>query len=432
MKVPKSKCAYCLGKNPEVEQNVHIMELGKKPAGTAIPRSAVKGKGLIDLSKVREQRDAQEHNAHSSSDPAVRLYEDLKKARYALTEKTLPPENGPYADENNQVARYAKKVFGENPSDLMEIIERLVDTRPVRFIDRANKQVSEDDLPRIYPESNVLNYCLDREALTPLRNPTAGSILNSAFRFIEDSSSKEKFFMLGHKLEPYVIAVAALRAYEVEAYLAYGIEGHDPMNQATEKPHPLIAIVDLSREVPLMTFDLLRFHFDMDSIELLSDTAVLGIMHTIRAESLIKILGLKIYQSQEKHLSNDAVLEALDPVAKDMADAFSCWPSERILLPSLLSFRDALLEGYVALYSSVIQTPASQRHIRRKYPISNDLDVSTLTEKLQRYVGEESMKHTHSLLETIFARMKSYTTDSELAQRLDEAMVGLNGGEAQE
>jgi len=88
-------------------------------------------------------------------------------------------------------------------------------------------------------------------------------------------------------MEPYLLAVAALRLKGINAYPAQSIV---PAGEDEEAAHPLIVILDLSKEVPLTTFDMFRAHPATGAIDILSDVAVEGVTYAMLAEARIRHL----------------------------------------------------------------------------------------------------------------------------------------------
>ena len=112
--------------------------------------------------------------------------------------------------------------------------------------------------------------------------PTAGSILSDPTRVLEDGT-----FFIVHPNEPNILAAAVLRSKGIMAYPARCYEGEGFAN--------MLALTDFAG-APLTTLRMLRVHPDIDYIDIMTDTAMVGVQHAIRAVILSNAFSVELVQ----------------------------------------------------------------------------------------------------------------------------------------
>ena len=306
----------------------YVMGLGQRPHGA---------RGLL--------------HAVPSSEGPVRdnggdiVHQQLVPALAALRINSLEPDKGPYADISGAVARFTDVVLkGVSRDNLYAIIERIIDIRPQAMTDIA-PGVSVVDLEMETRFPRVQNYPyqfrLDYDFQVPDALSTAGVILTEPKRGVSDPASGANLTMLDHVMEPYILAVAILRGAGFrEAYPALGVI---PVDGRNVRYQPLIAVVDLNQDVPLTTFDLVRYHAPMASIDLLSDMAALGGLYAALAEARVNHLTVEmLLQFKDgRSLSEAELSHHLSKIAQTLFEAHKLWPGSHYITGALVrAFKD--------------------------------------------------------------------------------------------
>jgi hypothetical protein len=172
-------------------------------------------------------------------------------------------------------------------------------------------------------------FRFDPEFLIPDVLPSAGEIFAQVNRTVADEATGGSFFTLTHPMEPYLLSVAALRLRGVNAYPANAVL---PAEQS-EIYHPLITIVDLTKDVPLMTFDLMAVHPPMGSVDIMSDVAIKAVTFTMLAQTRIMHLTAEMFvqNQQGRELSMDELLNQLNRVADSLFEAHKRWPGSHFI-----------------------------------------------------------------------------------------------------
>lgn len=311
--------------DPNVEDVGHIMFLGRSPKGQ---RGGLRAVGSPD----------------DVEDGSLELYRLLEHDGLpAMGRNSLPLEDGPYADKDGVIAEVAKEIKGKT---LRETIERTIDV--FRF-DFSQVDIDEElEYPRAYP-SEVYRFGHAREFdELPDVASTAGNILSAKARK-QDLPGLGKFFILTHLIEPYLLATAALRRNNVPAYTAFGIKPKG----GQELSIPLIAIIDLTKTVPLITFPFIRkAHPSMTSIEILSDVAMQGMAHALWAETRVKHLTKELIDraaERKEYLSEGEIDNQLVRIARQLFECYRRWPGSHFVDEALGFAEENLTMAYRAM-----------------------------------------------------------------------------------
>jgi hypothetical protein len=238
----------------------------------------------------------------------------------SLEKHSLHVQEGPYADKDGLVARFADAIFeGVKRDDLFALIERIIDIRP--FMAPQHEVV----FPKRFKPPVPYNFKYSMDYMPPDSLPAAGEILSQNGRLNKNKVTKAVEFELVHPLEPYILAVAALRLRGYPAYPAFAlIPGSD--GESLE-PLGLIAILDMKQKIPLTTFDLKRGHPGMGAMDIMSDVAVMGALHAMRAESRVKHLAAEMVEQSKagKELSPEEVGLQLKRIARSLFESVKRW-----------------------------------------------------------------------------------------------------------
>jgi|GEM_PF-2218535 len=355
--------------DPNVENVGHIMFLGRAPRGQ---RGGLRAVGKPD----------------DVEDGSLELYRLLEHDGVpALQRNSLPLEDGPYADKDGVIDEVAKEIEGKT---LRETIERTIDV--FRFDFGQVDIDSELNYPRTYP-SELYRFGHAREFdEIPDVPSTAANILGAKERE-QDLPQLGKFFILTHLVEPYLLATAALRKHSIPAHLAFGIK---PKGGA-EFNIPLIAIVDLAKTVPLITFPLIRDpHPSMTSIHILSDVAVQGVANALWAETRLKHLTKELIDraaEKKPYLTEAEVDNQLVRVARKLFECYRRWPGSHFVDEALAFAEENLAMAYRAMKMLEMKNWLISFHPGIEPHLEHDLMgtmMSTLTQFHPEIVQEQN------------------------------------------
>ncbi|MEW6722273.1 MAG: hypothetical protein AB1324_03355 [Candidatus Micrarchaeota archaeon] len=283
------------GNHEEGHSLEFIRMLGKRPAN-------VRG----HLSLVKDGKKEQDG-----------VYEQLSSAMGELKRHSLPLGEGPYADRNGELAKLADIIFkGAKDGDIGSAILHVCELRPFLSVEM------EARFPRLADPG--YRFVLEEEHMTPDELSTAGNILAQGTRLARDDISGGLDARLAHILEPYVLAVAALRSREIPAYFAHAVTRGEGDKAEL---YPLIAVVDLTKDVPLLTFNITLTHPPMGAVDIVSDTAMLGGLHAALAEARVKHLTAEMYRQHEsgRELTEDELDNQLTRIARSMFQSVKRW-----------------------------------------------------------------------------------------------------------
>jgi len=268
------------------------------------------------------------------------VYPQVAAAVTELEALSIPLEEGPYADKDGKMAEFADAVFkGVKDGDSYALIEHVMDTRP--FTDPDTEAMCR----RIHRSG--YNFTLDQEFMTSDELPTAGQILSDETRLYLETASGVERMRLVHPMECYLLAVSALRRRGLMAYPAHAVV---PTAEGGELSHPLIAIVDLAKEVPLTTFDLFRFHPNMASVDIMSDVSVQGILHAMRAEARVKHLtvAMKTEANQGRAIVGEDFDNQLVRITRSVFECYKAWPGSHFINRALTYLYNDLTQVFIA------------------------------------------------------------------------------------
>ncbi len=339
----------------------YIWGLGKRPRHMAGPLQLVGAK-----QPEEEEGDAM-------------LYRVILEASKQLKEHSLPLESGPYAEHENHVKELADAVFRGAKDDILILIERIIDMRP--FTDPASERAN----PRFF---RSFPFVYHERVETPDVLPTAGVILSQDERLAKEHVTGAGQYRLVHPMEPYILATALLRARGINAYPAQAVV---PDGEGGEASAPLLAIIDLAKEVPLMTFDMFRAHPAMGAIDILSDTAVQGATYAMLAEARVRHLVFDMVRLSEQgqELSADEFGNQLNRIARMLFESVKRWDGnpfipramtllgnstqEAVLISDINRFRLANDAGAAAqvenLVRQILHSGTDPQYIRPSDPI---------------------------------------------------------------
>ena len=275
------------------------------------------------------------------------LRQQIKNTHLALLMNGISYDEGPYADHNKSLAALAKDVFRDSNEQPLECLERVLDR--LRPIDGSP---AETMLPRIN-KFGKYNFVYDPSNLISDELPTAGAILSQGIRRVPDDP--ENRFMIVHPLEPYIVACALLRMKGIMAYPSRAYTGE----QGDDAYVPLISAIYGESEQTLATFRLLRVHPDIEAIEIWSDEAVMGAIHSMRAVSRANHLAVENTKQfiEGRELSEDEIANQLARIAEDL---FQCY--EKFRLPHEVEKPEQenflIPQSFQAIFSHIFQSEA--------------------------------------------------------------------------
>ena len=262
------------------------------------------------------------------------LKDQIAKIAPLLEANSLQKKDSPYADEDGALARFCDGVLsGSKRGDLRDAIERAIDTRPFLDVD------SERLFPRTHQSPIDLRF--DASFIAPDVVPTAGMILSQARRRAYDSTSRSTYLAISQVMESYMLAAAVMRAAGFQAYPATAVTpGED-----SEEHKPLIAVLDpKAGQDAIVTFDLLRAHPPVGSIEIISDGALWGMANTMRAQNKVKLLmsELSMVSLSGMDLHPDELDERIKEAARSLYDCHNIWPGSHFVNDALAFLRSEM------------------------------------------------------------------------------------------
>ncbi|MBU0532317.1 hypothetical protein KKB44_02365 [Candidatus Micrarchaeota archaeon] len=306
-------------------EHSYILGFGKKPLN-------------VRAAHLREV--GAEENMEKSGDS---IFQQLSVAVAYLDLYSMPLEEGPYADKDGLVAELAREI-AKGAKDTLDLVDRIIDIlRPV-----VGTEV-EARFPRVHVSGKYSFELNEHFGMLPDEAPTAGQILAHEDRYYMNRSTGRETIVLAHMMEPFILAASVLRRNDLHAYPALGIL---PIDYGEERYVPLMTLIDLTKDVPLTTFALMRDHPPMASIDVISDTAMMGVLSTIHAEQRVKHLTLELVQQLNtgKTLSEDETTNQLNRVADALFDCHTVWPGCHFIGDSLVFLAQDVAETMMAIY----------------------------------------------------------------------------------
>ncbi|MFZ5501864.1 MAG: hypothetical protein ACOY58_08160, partial [Candidatus Micrarchaeota archaeon] len=319
-----------------LKDSVPRIRLGSVITGESLVKSEehgahahVWGLGRRKRPKLRVVRDGDPHPASQEESADDWLDEQLLEANAKLEQHALAPEEGPYSENSEAVGRFSEMLLeGLEDGDLDGIIDRLI---------RIHPDITEGFASR-YNEDHM----------APDELPTAAAMLEQP-RIALDEVTGGVQFTFCHPLEMYVLAAAVLRRNGYNAFPARAIVPHPELGETGSL---LMAIVDMSKEVPLTTFDLYPMHPPAGAIELMSDTAVMGALHAMQAETRVKrfIMDMITTWNESKgKIPDDREGEHLEGIAMSLFQSARRWDGNRLIPRTTAILQKELVETLPAL-----------------------------------------------------------------------------------
>lgn len=246
-----------------------------------------------------------------------RLADQLRGAVKELRKGRMGLEEGPYADDQDAVVSFCDWAAMRTVSRI-GLIERLI-------------ELANDPSAFAYDESIVLDGPV-----------TAGTILTDRSR-----RGAGDVTLFTHVMEPFMLAVSVLRRKGIECYPALAIAGD-------EEFEPVIAALELSQDVPLATISLSRNHPPLHSLDILSDSAVMGIVCAISAENAARKLArstLSGMMLRGDMPSEGEVDDAVRHMAEELFASHGAWPYN-IFIEKALGFLERSMSNAYGLLST--------------------------------------------------------------------------------
>ncbi len=276
-----------------------------------------------------------------------RVYSQLSKAEPVLKSHALPLEEGPYADKEGAVEDLVKDL-SDGVKTRMEFIERMVEIlRPFKDME------SEMEMPRFHDSDNYLLAYNHDFANIPDVLTTAGEILTQENRQLYSDSFGRELTIVCHPLEHYLLAVSALRRKNINAYPALAVMPQE----SREAFYPLIAIVELSKKVPLQTFSLTRAHPSMSAVDILSDAAMKGATYAMLAETRARHLTVELVEQSKlgKTPSEDEMENQLKRIGDMLFECHKVWPGSHVAGDALVIMVHNMAEALMVIQIAEFQ-----------------------------------------------------------------------------
>ncbi len=294
------------------------------------------------------------------------LKEQLARVAPLLEAHSLPQKDSLYADEAGALAALSAGVMaGWREGDLEGAIERVIDMRPFLDID------SERSFPRSH--SMPLGMRFDGSFIAPDVVPTAGMILNQGRRLIFDSTVGGRYLAISQAMESYLLGAAVMRTVGIPAYIATAVTP----GEECENHKPLLAVIDPSKPVEdsVLTFDFVRLHPPLGSLEIMSDDALWGLGNVMRAHNKVKLLMSEISMIglSGSEIEPEELALRIRGIAESLAECHRIWPGSHLIPEALGYLRDEMFatakflmqrrieddwENFAATYPDIARSPA--------------------------------------------------------------------------
>lgn len=285
--------------------------------------------------------------------------ETMSNVKLSLLMNALDIDKGPYADRDGAVAGLSNEILQDlGDEGPMGVLERVMDR--LRPFDGT---VLETSFPRFNRFIDT-TFTLDPLRLASDELPDAGTMAADSRRGYGDGR-----FAITHPMETLVLAVAVLRHNGFQAY-----PGRAYMGEEEENPFsPIIALLDFEG-AELTTFRMIRAHPDIVHMDLMSDTAVMGALHAMRAIYRANHLATEnVVREVEGHpLSYEDTDNQLDRIADDLYRYCIRWDEEGPEKTMLL------FQSFDGITSHIVQTDAWVR-LRKMF---SRMDIRNMREDL--------------------------------------------------
>jgi hypothetical protein len=276
-----------------------------------------------------------------------RAIENIFAAARNLAPYDMLPQNGPYTDKDGQVKRLAIELNTGN-APFIAILERVIDIlRPVVPSD-STSSIAESMFPRRF-HSDSFSFIYDENYTTvPDVVSNAGSILTQKERRVLSLGTNVSSIALTHLMESFLLATAALRELGIPAYPSFAAL-YSPQH-GREAYTPMLSIIGHD-DVPLRTFALLRSHPDMDSLIVLSDTAMMGVLNVLVAETRAKHLCVDLVEQSKHGLSipQETIVNQLQRIANALFEGHKLWPETRFIHDAVVVFTSEVAKAMAVI-----------------------------------------------------------------------------------
>lgn len=287
------------------------------------------------------------------------IKEQCRKAKEKLDEHSLPEEEGPYADVDDNLKEMAETI---DQGDMYETIEAVIDIfRPYY----GNAEEEQDARAYELEDFKLLVNIAAIESTEGLI--TAGQILAEEERAADDNVSGEKYWIVTDFMEAVMLAVGTLRQLDIPAYPAIT----KARIQNEEIPAPVIAVLDPESETPLVTFNLYRSHPPVGAVDILSDVAMQGVTYGLMAINEAKKFANEIINrnsKEEEKLSDKELEERLDGIGALWFEAWIRWEENAMIEPAVDALGKNMLYALTAIEEDkagegVLESPSVQEII---------------------------------------------------------------------
>lgn len=249
----------------------------------------------------------------------------LDAASAELRKYSIPLEEGPYSDREGIVGRLCGHIASATPSG-------------IEFVKKTAEAITEGGAFSI-DDSTVLSE-------TPL---TAGSILGDGAR------SGRLSLSFTHVLEPYILATSVLRRNGIGCYPALAIIGHGEFE-------PVLAIMGIG-DSPFAVLSLSQVPPPMHTLEIISDTAMLGATHAMAAENTARLLArrtIAMMQLEGEYPPEEEVQRRVAEIGDSLFECGMHWPKSPFIGSALDFLRMKMTHAYSLLAAASLRAHADE------------------------------------------------------------------------
>lgn len=300
-------------------------------------------------------------NASGMVDPAKifqgsHVRQAIGSASRHMVRYSIPLEEGPYSDHRGALGKFC------------DYIHRLSGSR-LSFVKAVAEAISGRG-------TFVLNDSLVFAEL-PV---TAGTI------FAGESRERKDSWVITHKMEPYIVATSLLRREGFESYPALAITGD-------EEFQPVIVIYGID-DIQFSVLSLSKVPPPMHTLEILSDTAVLGLTHAIEAENIARLLARKtisMMQLEGDYPSEEEVGQYISLMGNSLFECRILWPGSPFIAQAIDLIKSRMTDTYAILAADFL------RSRRSAIPEDHLSDHIMLASENAMYLGSglATMVHEH-------------------------------------
>ncbi len=291
----------------------------------------------------QRKKGAQMGHLRLAGERADPLYEQIASAKQALDSNRL--DNNAYSLDDPKVADMGKSLAQKN-KQYAEYLEIVLDVfRP--FVTPE----LEAQMPRLYSSTDYKFHFNPEVAAANEDLASAGVILSDDRSIVLGNMEMQ---LCTHLIEPYILAVSALRSNGFDAYPASANLFHPEHGKMTS---PVITIIDMETDSPLTVFSLMRDLPPFSELEIMSDVAVDGVLHAALAENKAKKLAIDIVERNKSGgvIPRHEIEVRIESIAKQLFFTHSAWPGTKFVSDALTTLVHNTMEAFIAIQIGEMQ-----------------------------------------------------------------------------